>query len=298
MKKFIKQFLSLLLMVVVPILLLFWSSNHICNKLIDFSIPSHKNTLILGSSYVAYAIDDQIVDQAYNMAKKRESYFYTYLKAQKLLAANQQIDTVVISYHLADLLPKHNLTDAFYLDKHAHYFFMMDTEAFGYLLSEAPINTLNTIPTVIWQNIKALLKKNRPINERGFGKYRKLEKWHLKNAIEFQQKKRPYKKQQFSPDLQKYLLKTYQLCQQQNIVLKLLMTPTHKEGLDEFKLYEKDFKTYASTHMPKAQVINHTQFPISDEGFADLTHLTTKGSIQYSNYLKLTGFIDNYHSNE
>ena len=101
-------------------------------------IPENKNILILGDSNSQCAINDSIFNSTINISSSSDSYFYSYLKLNKILSSNQKIDTVILSFS------PHNIFDNGWLFNKSHIY------------SRLPIY----YPLMGWDDIKYLYKGN------------------------------------------------------------------------------------------------------------------------------------------
>lgn len=71
-------------------------SNLIIDKNFNYKLDSNIKCLILGHSHTEGAFNDSLISNAKNLARGGEHYFYTYVKARKMIEANPQINTIFL----------------------------------------------------------------------------------------------------------------------------------------------------------------------------------------------------------
>ncbi len=104
MKRFIIEILKIfLLLLVVICTALFLGPVRISHSSSTWKLPQEKHILFCGASHIHNGINDSVTVSAINCAKSSERYMYTYLKLEKLLQNNPQIDTVFLQFAPTDM---------------------------------------------------------------------------------------------------------------------------------------------------------------------------------------------------
>ncbi len=260
------------------------STAYLASIKFDFKIPQNANVLVLGNSHPECAIDESLMPNAYNLAQSGSGYFYDYLKAKQILKANSQVDTLIIGYSYGDISGNMDLwfTDSKRIKfKIRNHFFLFSFEDYVSLFKGNPIGTLVNTPQTIYHNLKVIR-----LGLRSFGGYKHLTRNGVKDEIESLESKDKVELNQATSNYQKkYLLKVYNLCKENNVQLVLLATPMHKVKIKKQQYLKNNYCQFAKEKMPKAILIDHTNFAIPELEYADMAHLNNKGARRYSSFL-------------
>lgn len=293
MKKFIRHCIVFSILAFLVLTLLVIGTTLFAKKSFDYSIPENKNILVIGDSHTECAINDRILNNAFNLSQSATCYFYTYLKAREVINHNPKIDTLIISYSYGSLKKAKDdwLIGAENLKfKIRDHLFLFNVSDFKELLIANPKDVLVFTPQVIAHNFKVLNYGYSAI-----GGFDSTERDKLKEDI-LRLQNEPIEDDalEFSKYQEYYLLKIYELSKEKNIKLILVNTPLHKEALNKYKVeYKNHYCEFYALNMPEASLINHASFNMPDVGFADAYHLDYKGAKIYTEYLMQTGFAEN-----
>lgn len=293
MKKFIKNIFIFCVLSSCICILLILTALFFCRYTFDFGIPKDKNVLIVGNSHPQCAINDDIVPNTINISQGGASYFYSYLKIKSITDYNSHIDTVVLGYSYNDLSIGKDLWFSgdekikFFMRNH---FFLFTMEDYFSLLEANPISTLIYTPQTILYNLGISF-----CGISCLGGYKYLKRYKLmesKRRLEEKKKSKPQNESilEYSKYQKKYLIKIYDFCQKNNLSLILLNTPIHPYLEKNSSELVQKYYDFPQIYIPKAKIINHSNFEMEEEGFGDISHLNYKGAKIYSEFLKKTRF--------
>ena len=295
MKRFVKKVLSFSILLIVIVGTLVFTTYYFCRWKFNFEIPKTKNILIVGDSHPACAINDTIFSSGLNLAQGSIGYFYTYMKVREIANRNSHIDTVVVSYSYKDLTKEMLFSERKYIASNMkNHFFLFNLEDYVSLFKvnwkEVIINT----PKTILHSLKMCLIKGYT----GIGHYHYSKISEVEAAKHKERVLPTISSIIYSNNESKYLLKIYDYCQKKGITLVLLNAPLHPFREAREAIYKSRYYAFAKEKMPNASVINHANFPLTDDCYMDLEHLNGKGGTKYSKFLKENRFRKSILSSE
>lgn len=104
MKRFITEIIKTLFLVLIVVCsALILGPIRISHTHTTWQLPQEKHILFCGASHIYHGINDSLTISAINLAKASERYMYTYLKLEKLLQINPQIDTIYLQFAPTDM---------------------------------------------------------------------------------------------------------------------------------------------------------------------------------------------------
>lgn len=260
-------------------------------------VPEEKTVLILGDSNMECAINDTIFESSINKSASSDSYFYSYLKLNKILSSKTNIDTVLLSF------APHNIFDNGWLLNSNHiysrlplYYPMMSLIDLKFLLFNNTKAVFTALPAIIKASIKNIIKigldKNLGDN---YGRFLNLDRnilddvrMKLKNEEPLPFFKIP-NSFEVSGGEKKYLDKIIALCEKRKVKLILINTPKRFELLEYSKYGVKEFYRFYDTKYNNIDFIDMSNLDLPDESYGDFVHLNIKGSAIFSNLLKDEG---------
>jgi hypothetical protein len=291
MKKFIKYTFIFSVLTILVLAVLVAATTVFAKKSFDYSIPQNKNILIVGDSHTESAINDSILNNAYNLSQSGTGYFYSYLKAREVINHNPQIDTLIVGYSYSSIKKTADewFTGAEKIKfKIRDHFFLINLNDFKELLFASPKNTLVFTPQVIAHNFKVLGNGYAQI-----GGFQNLKRYKLKEDItRLQNEDITNDKVEFSVYQKAHLINIYKYCEEKKVKLILINAPIHEVWLKRTQKYVDHYCEFYTSNMPNALLINNTYFNMPDSGFADATHLNYKGAKIYTEYLIQTKFAE------
>lgn len=256
------------------------------------TLKTNKNIVVIGDSNTNNAINDSILSNYYNVSKGGTSYVYSYLKLKKIIAKNEHIDTVFLSFAphqiYAEIEQKwlfdiNNMKDNF-----IYYYSLMGVEEYQ-LFWEHKKNEIFTIfPRFVRDGFKVIFFFicNKNIDKE-YGLYSASTKNTLNEALE-KLRKTTISEEKYAETELAYVRKIANLCENNKIKLILLNTPKHEKRFlirpTESDLYYKVYKN----RFPDIEFWDMSHFTISDNGFYDSMHLNRSGAKEFSVYLRNT----------
>ena len=115
MKRFIIEIIRTLFLVFIVICsALLLGPIRISHTPSTWQLPQEKHILFCGASHIYDGINDSSTISAINIAKSSERYMFTYLKLNKLLKNNSQIDTIFLQFAPTDMWE--NADDKYFRD--------------------------------------------------------------------------------------------------------------------------------------------------------------------------------------
>ena len=289
MKKFIKNSALLFGISVVLIISLVMVSHSITRHFFDYSINESKNILVVGNSHLEYAIDDEIIPQAFNIAQSGSGYFYSYLKVREIANRNKQIDTIILGYSYEDFseyrVKWFSGEDKIKFKMRDHFFLFTSKDYFE-LLESNPKSVITNTPQVIVHSMKVLIKGypylGGHVNSDRSKLNESFKRYDPNYYINTTNKPPKYQ--------DKYLLKIYEYCQKNSIKLILLNSPIHPKMDKDLQANKQLYCNFASQNMPDATLINYSNYFKNDDYFSDISHLNAVGSNLFSKHLNEVGF--------
>tara|TARA_R110000868_G_scaffold193350_1_gene438177 strand:- start:4836 stop:5714 length:879 start_codon:yes stop_codon:yes gene_type:complete len=288
MKKFLTSIILFGLSAITLMLVLVISTAWLTKQTFDFQLPLKKNILVLGNSHPECAINDKILPDVYNLAQSGSGYFYDYLKAKEIIKNNPQIDTLIVGYSYGDIAKN---MDSWIIGKDKlkfkirNFFFLFELEDYILLLKANPIEVLVNTPQTIFYNLK--MKRE---GYKYLGGFKRLDESKLRQAKKLIDTFKPDTSQGYSQYQINYLLKLYEICNKGDIKLILLNTPIHPL-LDSIQTpLKKSYHEFAEKKLPKALLVNHSNFKLAEEYYRDLDHLNSRGANLYTRFIKANGF--------
>lgn len=286
MNKYLKQ-LSLFLIGYLVYLVTVYSFNKITLKFSDYNI-SNINTLVVGDSHSATALETKILDNAINISIFSEPYVVTYLKLKDIL--NRCIvDTVLLSFSPHNLSAYNDFKFSdFTLSK---MYFNESYALFNYNYLKDINANMKGYYTTYFKNMFLLPKLNHL--DGLVGKFSKrtitfnLDSAGIKNKINkhYYRNNRMYN---ISKKSITYLDSIKIICQKNNINLILISTPLHRKYsqsipytfLEEFNLQKQKLLNNG------LKVYDYSNLYKGDSLFYDGDHLNFKGAKYFTKKIK------------
>jgi hypothetical protein len=288
MKKFISQ-TTLFAMILTVIIVSFTGGTYFIQSQASFQLPPDKHILILGDSHIECAIDDNIYQEAANVARSGTPYLYSYCKLKKFLNENKHIDTVLLSFHYPAL--RSHIDERWILGENP---MLHRIPSHLTLLSKEDIAVFSSKKMRLFKSVfhppytvalKFIIKGGRiSYKDLDMGRYLKLDRNKLQEDIARQQEKQP-EAEGISPTQKEYLLKIAGLCKFRNVELILINPPTYKPEI--YGNLDK-LNDYHNTYLPEVTYWDYSAFPLPDDGYGDIGHLNYKGAEIFSKYLQET----------
>ena len=262
---------------------------------INFS--SKKNILALGDSTPGCAINDRIFNRAVNFSSPAESYYYSYLKLNKILETNEYIDTVLLSFS------PHNIFDNNWFASKNHikhnfcrYYPIMSRSDFRFLLESQPKSIVYALKPIFLQFLKNIFRSVTGDNILQLGGFTSLELDRLMDALQSLKSGKAIKDYRLPKDFQTtsfeitYMNKIAQLCSEKQVRLILISLPKRIELLNHRRYGMQEFQKVYNIEFSQLDYFDFSSLPMEDEMYADLLHLNKKGSSYFSNFLETSNW--------
>mgnify|MGYP000288897130 CR=1 FL=1 len=293
MKKFITHIASffLVFIVIFASILIF---NFVLVSTTKIDIPVSKKILILGDSNSECAINDSIYNHSINLSASSDSYFYSYLKLNKIIESNQ-IDTLMLSFSPQNIFDNGWLfNDSHIYSRFRIYYPLMNRDDMMFLIKNNLFASLKSTFAIPKQAILNTAKKliNKPYH---YGQFNSLNRNIL---FEVQEKLKKGEKLPFfkipetlrTSDYEiKYLNKIIYLCNRENIKLVLVNMPKRRELLEYSKYGVKEFNNFYDLNYSNIEYFDFSKLKMPDDFYGDFVHLNIKGSTYFSQLLNSKG---------
>ena len=283
MRNFLTKTLLFIVIFILFLILIFFTNKYFSNVKID----DKKQILLVGHSHSECAFNDSIIKGLVNFSRSGESYFYTYTKIKFLIEENPRINKLLIEFSNSQIDKRMDdwiWGDNYMSDKFPKLAPFMDVESINLLIDKNPKGFKQNIFPMIKNNFKMTIKGFKYTNE--LGGYLYLEK-NLSNALA--ENKLLTRGKEYINDMEEislknieYLQKIIAYCGQNGIKVYFIRSPVHEEypGFQN----EEIFQNIRASNFPNVEFLDFTQFPISNEEFADLEHLNYLGANKFSQW--------------
>lgn len=303
MRKFINRILLFGLYIISPIAIALIGSHIVLNNPKYWKLPTNKDYIVLGHSHPECAFNDTLISGLVNLGKSGESYFYTYLKAKKIIPNNKTLKAVFIEFGNSNI--GRGMDSWIWDDKHIQqnfprYFSLLDYSDFKILAENNFKAILNCPPSRFIKEIgytymsSLILRKNFRSNTRFGGyNYLKANKVELlvKDEMSSNRDNNIIEKDISEINI-KYLQKIVELCNENNIKAFLIRSPVHSKY---FSIYnEVDFNRVLKAYFQNTEFIDFASFPLQNNEYRDFGHLNYQGAHKFSiwfNSLLMNNFL-------
>lgn len=288
MKKFIKRMLVFFLLTLIVLIGIIISTNVLINKDSNFSIDKKNEYIILGHSHPEGAFNDSLISNANNLARGGEHYFYTYLKAKKIIESNPQIKAVFleltnnqISIDMTKWIEdtQKNLVNI------PIYAPVMDSEDHFFVIKQNPLGYFKSQEMVIKNNLNFLLyRKKNILAHRDWGGFYANPRQKVDSIIRSNEmvKRKPNSTKIEVLDTTNllYIDKIALLCKKKGVKLFLIRSPQHPKYT--FFDNELQLQKIIQTRYSKLFFLDFNNFYLLNEEYSDLEHLNYKGAKKFS----------------
>ena len=300
MRKFIIRIVvfSLLTFMVLSVIVIL--SNILINNDSNFSIDKKIKYIVLGHSHPEGAFNDSLISNTKNFARGGEHYFYTYLKAKKIIESNPHIKVIFleltnnqISLDMENWIKdsqKNMVNIPVYepvMDKNDHYF----------VFTKNPYAYFKSQEVVIKKNLNFLLyNKKNILLQRDWGGFYGNPRQKVDSIIRSNKKNLKIRnsKIEVSNTCLDFIDKIETICQEKGVKLFLIRSPQHSKYI--FDQNDEILQEIIQTRYPKLCFLDFNNFSLLNEEYSDLEHLNYKGAKKFSlffNTLLNDGLIHN-----
>lgn len=247
-------------------------------------LPEGCHIVFLGNSHVEDAVNDSLIQGAYNFARSAERIESLYAKLKMLKRINPQIDTVFIGMDY--ILMHHGVNEEFSSALvHPYNYMEYDIEDWQWIFGNTSFDYLQSFLAhpISWMKIVDLLKLHNPqvdIRQCSYlGGYLFSNRFNVKEDARRKEEKHP---SSFSrvPFNYHFAQKCIDYCAQNNICLYFFTTPYHRDCpfTNRQIQLKNDFKNNNWFDMVSME--------LPDSCFGNLDHLNYLGAIRFSNQIE------------
>ncbi|WP_320814522.1 hypothetical protein [Flavobacterium sp.] len=278
-----------------------FSSNLLISNESNFIINQGVENIILGHSHPEEAFNDSLIQKAQNFARGGEQYFYTYLKAKKLIESNPNIKVVFLELTNNQLSPEMRVWIEDFQKNVVNipnYSPVMDFKDHLFVFQKNPLAYIKAQEIVIKKNLNfTFLEKKDIFKQRDWGSFyaNPREKADsIIKSIENDKEKKPSFTVQTDDINLVFIDKIIKLCKKNEVKLYLTRCPQHIKY--PFYGNENELKKIIATRYSSIPFLDFNSFYLSNNDFADLEHLNYKGAGKFSLFfdsLLKKGLIEN-----
>ena len=285
MKKFIIQTIAFFVLI-IGILGSVFAVRYVLINRVSWKLPNETNVLFMGASHILNGINDAKYPNSINLASSSERYLFTYLKLERLLKQNPQIDTLFLEMAPTDIWEN---TDTKYYtvnelsDFLPKYFLFFNKEEWNIYTEKIfpQIDNSFFINTFIPKIIKFIPPKNIHYwgayapREQVFDRFKDKYKSSIRNNNEG------------NAINHLYLRKIINLAKEYDVKLLFLYMPMYEP--ERFYNQEEYYEAYEK-YFSDVELLDYNKFDMPDSLRADEHHLNTAGAEYFT--LKLHHDMD------
>ena len=285
--------ISRFLIFICTVFLFIVIGNYWLIKSTPINFSAKKNILVLGDSTPGCAINDDIFTRSINFSSPAASYYYSYLKLNKIVETNEYIDTVLLSFSPNNIFDNNWFASQNHI-KHnfCRYYPIMSRSDFRFLLDSQPKSIVYALKPIFLQFLKNIFRSVTGDNVLQLGGFTGLELDRLMDALHSLESAEEIKNYRLPKDFQTtsieiiYLNKIAQLCSEKQVRLILINLPKRVELLSHTRYGVVEFEKVYNTDFSQFEYFDFSNLSMEDEMYADLLHLNKKGSSYFSNFLE------------
>jgi hypothetical protein len=279
-----KLFLFSAILLVILAVANWFAKKSICDDS-RYKIDTKKRNLILGHSYTECGLNDSLIDNTINLSQGGESYFYTYQKLRKVIAANPAIKTVFVSFANNQIQERMDkwVWDDKYTDKYLQrYNCMMNWPDYKLLLAHNPTAVLKAELAVIKLAGRSFVLKPDFIAERTIGGYLFLKRNKIDSLRKtgFLQREQRDIKLKVSPANIDYLRKIADFCKDSRVDLYFLRMPMRPDS--PFLKNDVQYDSVRKADFADVTLLDFKNYPTPTEDCGDFEHFNYKGARKFS----------------
>lgn len=286
MNTFLKKSGLFLCVLIITIILTGMGFNSYIGNRAYIKLDSNIKNVVFGHSHAECAFNDSLISNFKNLAESGESYFYTYIKAKKILEQNPQIETVFIEYANVDVAlekDKDIWSDKYINWRYPIYSALMNERERLFLLSKNPKSIVETLPKTFKKQLSKIKNKKYNYGE-SLGGYNHLEDSKLDSLLNAKANM-----QKSNPDYYKasiynlmYLHKIIAYCKERNLKVFLIRSPMYQDSF--YLSNEKLLQNILKDQFADIVFLDLKDFPLNNDEYRDFNHINYRGSIKFSRW--------------
>jgi hypothetical protein len=250
-------------------------------RTMDWRLPANVTTVFAGTCYAKMGVNPEYYPNSANFTNVAEGYLFTYLKLEKLLRANPQVDTLVLVFAPALVAPAADSLN--YFRKSYAKWFLTDYAAFF------GADEWRVFADHKWMAFTSLVSgfyRTIPRTLASYGGYedtlrvldRAHEKWQTPALTTGGHKVQSA-----------YLQKIVSLADSLNLKVYLLDTPMSEHRAYNAYAYNCDsacFYGYYENHLKGIELLDYSSLQYPDSMMTDFSHLNHWGAIDFTKRLE------------
>ena len=293
MKKFIFKSILFISCFALAITMIFVITNTYLSNKTHFKLDKKINAVVFGHSHPETAYNDSLINNFKNLAQSGESYFYTYIKARKVLKQNTQVKNVFIEFSNIDITQIRDQeiwSDKYINWRYPIYSGLMNTSERFFLGYKNPKSFLKTLPKTLKKQFTRVKNNHHNYYASTSGylyiKESKLDSLIKQNTHKTTADSSYYKESDYNL---LYLDKLVALCKEKEVNIYFIRSPLYK---DSFYVSNEDlFTTVRKNKYKNIPFIDLKDFSLDNADYRDLHHVNYKGakkvSIWLNNWLEI-----------
>lgn len=267
------------------LLLAAWAARRVSGRESLYHFKASADKMIIGHSYTECGLNDSLIAHTINLSQGGESYFYSYLKLKKLLAANPQVKTVLVSYANNQIQERMDkwVWDDKYLDNNLpKYIQAMGVSDYTFLLGKNPTGVLRTELTHLKNAASAAVRPRDLFVDRTIGGYLYLKRNKVDSLLktDFLEKERKSVRMKVSKANVDYLKKIVELCRKHHVEVVFLRMPMRPDS--PFAKNESQFDSIRKTDFADVAFLDFKLYPTPAVECGDFEHFNHIGARKFS----------------
>lgn len=286
MKRFIKRIFVFSLLTFIMLIGIIVSSNILINKDSNFSIDKNYAYIVLGHSHPEEAFNDSVIQKTKNFARGGEHYFYTYLKAKKIIESNPNVKVVFLELtnnQISTDMTKWIEDTQKNLVNIPNFAPVMTFEDHSFLIKKNPWSYFKSQEMVIKNNLNFLLyRKKNILEQRDWGGFYANPRQKVDSIIESNEKQKKLNPTKIVVDTTNlpFVDKIASICKNKGIKLFLIRSPQHPKYI--YCENEEQLQKILKTRYSQLFYLDFENFYLINDDYADLEHLNYKGAKKFS----------------
>lgn len=286
MKRFIKRIFVFSLLTFIMLIGIIVSSNILINKDSNFSIDKNYAHIVLGHSHPEEAFNDSVIQKTKNFARGGEHYFYTYLKAKKIIESNPNVKVVFLELtnnQISTDMTKWIEDTQKNLVNIPNFAPVMTFEDHSFLIKQNPWSCFKSQEMVIKNNLNFLLyRKKNILDQRDWGGFYANPRQKVDSIIKSNEKQKKLNSTKIVVDTTNlpFVDKIASICKKRGIQLFLIRSPQHPKYI--YCENEEQLQKILKTRYSQLFYLDFENFYLLNDDYADLEHLNYKGAKKFS----------------
>lgn len=284
MSRFIKKVGRFSLWLVLGILLLSTVLNTSIESKASFKLKKNIKSIVFGHSHAECTFNDSLISNFKNMAQSGESYFYTYVKAKKVLEQNPQIENVFIEFSNIDItqVRDREIWSNKYINwRYPIYAPLMKPNEHLFLASKNPKAFAQAIPKTFDKEFHRILNSHYNFLPATSG-YLYLEESKVDSLLRAKVYNEEVEADFYTTSYYnlKYLDKLIALCKEKELNICFVRSPLYTGSYYESN--KKLFDSIKTNRFPDIALLDLKDFQLPNSDYRDFHHVNYKGAQKVS----------------